>query len=62
LKNDFPVTVSYNRFTELVGQHLMAMSDKILLKKRLIIEMVNGVLKNICQIEHCRHRSFTNLL
>ena len=26
MKDDFPVTVSYNRFTELVGQNLMVMS------------------------------------
>jgi len=27
-----------------------------------IIETVNDELKNICQIEHSRHRSFTNFL
>jgi hypothetical protein len=31
---------------------LMAMSDKITLHKRSIIETVNDELKNICQIEH----------
>ena len=41
---------------------LMEMSDKILLRKRSIIETVNDELKNICQIEHSRHRSFTNFL
>jgi len=41
---------------------LMAMSDKILLRKRAIIETVNDELKNICQIEHSRHRSFGNFL
>lgn len=41
---------------------LMNMSDKILLRKRSIIETVNDELKNICQIEHSRHRSFTNFL
>ena len=41
---------------------LMKMSDKILLRKRSIIETVNDELKNICQIEHSRHRSFTNFL
>ena len=25
MKDDFPTTVSYNRFTELIGQNLMAM-------------------------------------
>lgn len=33
------------------------MSDKILLRKRAIIETVDDELKNICQIEHTRHRS-----
>ena len=41
---------------------LMTMSDKILLRKRSIIETVNDELKNICQIEHSRHRSVTNFL
>tara|TARA_B110000967_G_C18729202_1_gene481712 strand:+ start:140 stop:604 length:465 start_codon:yes stop_codon:yes gene_type:complete len=41
---------------------LMIMSDKILLRKRSVIETVNDELKNICQIEHSRHRSFTNFL
>ena len=39
---------------------LMLMEDKILLRKRSIIETINDHLKNICQIEHSRHRSFTN--
>ncbi len=41
---------------------LMTMSDKILLRKRSVIETVNDELKNICQIEHSRHRSFVNFL
>jgi hypothetical protein len=41
---------------------LMTISDKILLHKRSIIETVNDELKNSCQIEHSRHRSFTNFL
>lgn len=41
---------------------LMTMSDKILLRKRSVIETVNDELKNICQIEHSRHRSFTDFL
>lgn len=41
---------------------LMTLNDKILLRKRSIIETVNDELKNICQIEHSRHRSFTNFL
>jgi len=41
---------------------LMLMQDKIALKKRAIIETVNDELKNICQIEHTRHRSVDNFL
>ena len=41
---------------------LMTLSDKILLRKRSVIETVNDELKNICQIEHSRHRSFGNFL
>ena len=33
---------------------LMELTDKILLRKRAIIECVNDFLKNICQIEHTR--------
>jgi hypothetical protein len=41
---------------------LMGMNDKLLLRKRAVIECVNDFLKNICQVEHSRHRSFTNFL
>lgn len=45
---------------------LIPIMDKILLRKRAIIETINDQLKNICQIEHSRHRScqnfFVNLL
>ncbi len=41
---------------------LMTISDKILLRKRSVIETVNDELKNICQAEHSRHRSFGNFL
>ena len=41
---------------------LMEMNDKILLRKRSVIETVNHELKNICQVEHSRHRSVTNFL
>lgn len=36
---------------------LMPLIDKILLRKRALIETVNDQLKNISQIEHTRHRS-----
>lgn len=41
---------------------LMTISDKILLRKRSVIETVNDELKNICQIEHSRHRSVVNFM
>lgn len=40
----------------------MSMSDKLYLRKRSIIETVNDELKNICQVEHSRHRSVGNFL
>ena len=41
---------------------LMSMADKILLRKRALIESTNDELKNIAQIEHSRHRSFSNFI
>ncbi|SHF91666.1 Transposase DDE domain-containing protein [Mariniphaga anaerophila] len=41
---------------------LMLTQDKILLRKRALIESVNDELKNMCQIEHTRHRCFGNFL
>ena len=43
-------------------QRLMKLTDRILLRKRAIIETVNDQLKNISQIEHTRHRSAGNFL
>lgn len=39
---------------------LLLLRDKLLLRKRNIIETVNDQLKNISQIEHSRHRSPIN--
>jgi hypothetical protein len=36
--------------------------DKILLRKRSLIETVNDQLKNISQLEHSRHRSLANFM
>lgn len=41
---------------------LMTMKDKILLRKRSVIETINDQLKNIAQAEHSRHRSFGNFI
>ena len=38
----------------------MNLYDKIFLRKRSVIETVNDGLKNVCQIEHTRHRSVDN--
>jgi len=43
-------------------ERVLAATDKLLLRKRAIIESVNDQLKNICQIEHTRHRSPYNFL
>ena len=39
---------------------LLPLLDKIMLRKRAIIESVVDQLKNISQIEHSRHRSVAN--
>lgn len=41
---------------------LLHLENKILLRKRFIIETINDQLKNICDIEHSRHRSPTNFM
>jgi hypothetical protein len=40
----------------------LSSEDQILLRKRALIESVNDELKNICKIEHSRHRSVTGFL
>lgn len=41
---------------------LIYLYDRLMLRKRTVIESVNYFLKNICDIEHSRHRSVTNFL
>lgn len=41
---------------------LVVLEEKLLLRKRALVETVNDFLKNVCQIEHTRHRSFMNFL
>jgi hypothetical protein len=41
---------------------LMLIKDKIMLRQRALIETVNDELKNMCQIEHTRHRGFKNFI
>lgn len=37
---------------------LMELKDKIMLRKRSVIETINDQLKNMCRVEHSKHRSF----
>ena len=39
---------------------MMTVFDKLILKKRSIIETINDQLKNIGVLEHSRHRSLNN--
>ena len=41
---------------------IMTMSDRLLTRKRAIIETINDELKNIAQVEHSRHRSVDNFV
>lgn len=41
---------------------LIVLSDKLLLRKRSILETIVDQLKNISQIEHTRHRSLANFM
>ena len=41
---------------------LLSVTDTLLLRKRALIESVNDQLKNVCRIEHTRHRSPSNFL
>ena len=57
----------YDRGLELITSlrknmknQLMLVSDRLMLRKRFIIETITDQLKNISQIEHTRHRSPTN--
>ncbi len=50
------------RLKKKMKNKIMEMEDKLGLSKRGIIESVNGILKETCQIEHSRHRSPTNFV
>ena len=43
-------------------QKLMPPYDKIMLRKRSVIESVNDMLKNVAQIIYTRHRSLHNFI
>lgn len=40
----------------------LPLQDRLMLRKRAVIESVNDELNNICQIEHTRHRCFANFI
>ncbi len=50
------------RYKKNMKQSVVKIIDKIMLRKRSLIETVNDQLKNISQIEHSRHRSVWNFL
>ena len=50
------------RLRKNMKNRLMHLSDKLLVRKRAIIESIIDQLKNISQIEHSRHRSPTNFV
>ena len=41
---------------------LMPLYDKILLRKRSVIEIINDELKNVAQLVHSRHRNVFNFV
>ncbi len=43
-------------------QKALSNEVKLLLRKRSVIETVNDELKNICQVEHTRHRSIAGFI
>ena len=43
-------------------QRLMPLYDKIMLRKRSVIESINDTLKNVAQLVHSRHRSVHNFI
>lgn len=43
-----------------IKERLISVFDRIMLRKRSVIESVVDQLKNISQIEHMRHRSVVN--
>lgn len=50
------------RYKSNMKNALMSCADRILLRKRNVIESVNDELKNIATIEHSRHRSVCNFI
>lgn len=55
------ISLVYKRKRNMKKQNLSD-EDKLFLRKRSLIESVNDELKNICSIEHTRHRSLRGFL
>lgn len=59
------MTAGIHLFTKVkkkMKNKLVPIFDKLMMRKRAIIESVNNILKSSCQIEHHRHRSRSNFL
>ena len=54
--------VLITKFKKNMNNKLIEWSDKQLLRKRAVIESVIGQLKQVCHIEHTRHRSPINFV
>jgi DDE family transposase len=52
----------FTKIRKNMKNRLMRLWDKLLLRKRALIETINDQLKNISQIEHTRHRSVTGFM
>jgi hypothetical protein len=52
----------HQQLTSGLCQRLLPVEDKLLLRKRAIVETIIDQLKNISQIEQTRHCSVTNFL
>jgi hypothetical protein len=50
------------RLKSKMKNRLILLADKLLLRKRSIMETITDQLKNISQIEHTRHRSLANFM
>jgi hypothetical protein len=65
LQDELRQTFQVHLITKLhrnMKNQLMPLADRVLLRKRAIIETIIDQLKNISQIEHSRHRNMANFL
>jgi hypothetical protein len=65
LREELRQTFNVELITKLrrnMKNQLMPLADRLLLRKRAIVETIIDQLKNISQIEHSRHRSLANFL